>query len=82
MFTPPKKLRLPRQKVLLINYDKKWFFGWVCCVNAKKVLLGLNKTHTCLYHKGHIDKVTAVALTGFAFDGNIDNGGVGVKLDI
>ena len=46
------------------------------------MLLGLNKTHTYLYHRGHIDKVMAVALTGFAFDGNMENGGVGVKVGI
>ena len=68
---------------MLINYDDKWFFGWICHVNAKKCeLLGLDKTHTYLYHKGNIDKVMAVALTGFAFDGNMENGVVGVKLGI
>ena len=45
-------------------------------------LLGLDNTHTYLYHKGYIDKVMAVALIGCAFDGNMENGGVGVNLGI
>ena len=68
---------------MLINYDKKWFFGWVYRVNAKKCeLIGLDKTHTYLYHKGHINNEMVVALTGFAFYVNTKNGGVGVKLGI
>ena len=68
---------------MLINYDDKWFFGWVFRVNKKNCeLLGLDKTHTHLNHKGHIDKVMEVALTRFAFDGNMENGGVGIKLGI
>ena len=51
-------------------------------MQKKCELLGLDKTHTYLYHKGRIDKVMVVALTGFAFDGNMENGGVGVKLGI
>jgi len=74
---------LPRQKYLLVNYDEKWFFGWVCRVNAKKCeLLGLEKSHTYLYHKGHIDKVMAVAFTAYAFDQNMENGGKGLKLGL
>ena len=83
LWTLPKNWGLLQQKVFLINYDEKCSFGWVCRVNAKKCeLLGLNKTHTYLYHKVHIDKLMAVALTGFLFDGNMDKGGVGVKLGI
>ena len=74
---------LPRQKVFLIKYEKKWFFGCVCQVNAKKCeVLGLDKTHTYLYHKVNIDIVMTVELTGFSFVGNMENGGVGVKLGI
>ena len=76
-----KNWGLPRQKILLINYEEKWFFGWVCRVNAKKCeLLGLDKTHTYLYQQGHINKVMAVVLASFAFDGSMENGGVDVKL--
>ena len=68
---------------MLINYDEKWFFGWISHVNAKKCeFLGLDKTHTYIYHKENIDKVMAVALTGFAFDGNTENVEVGAKLGI
>ena len=42
----------------------------------------MTRKHTYLYLKVHIDKVMAVALKGFAFDGNTDNIGVGVKLGI
>ena len=65
---------LPRQKILWIHYDEKWFFGWVNRANAKLLdCLGLEKSHPYLYHKNHIDKVMHIAFTAFAFDSNIDN---------
>lgn len=74
---------VPRQKTLWIHYDEKWFYGWVNRCNAKMCeLLGLEKTHTYLYHKNHIEKVMAVAFTGYAFDSHVENGGHGLKLGL
>jgi hypothetical protein len=51
--------------------------------NAKMCeILGIEKTHTYLYHKCHINKVMAVAFTAYAFDSNVENGGHGVKLGL
>ena len=78
-----KKWGLPQHKVFLINYDEKYLFDWVCRVKVKKCeFLGLDKTHTYIYHKVRIYKVTVVALKNFSFDGNMDNVGVVVKLII
>ena len=82
-----KKLRrnwdLPAQKILWIHYDEKWFFGWVNRCNAKMCeILGIERTHTYIYHKGHVEKVMAVAFTAYAFDGNVENGGDGIKLGL
>jgi hypothetical protein len=74
---------LPCQKILWINYDEKWFYGWVSRSNAKMCeILGLDKTHTYLYHKCHINKVMAVAFTAYAFDSNVENGGHGIKFGL
>jgi hypothetical protein len=51
--------------------------------NAKMCeLLGLDKTHTYLYHKCHINKVMAVEFTAYAFDSNVENVGHGIKLGL
>jgi hypothetical protein len=72
---------LPRGKYLWIHYDEKWFYGMVLRANAKKCNeLGLDKLTCFLYHKYHIDKVMAVAVTGFGFDGTVENGGDGLKI--
>ena len=39
-------------------------------------LLGLEKTHTYVYHKNHVDKVMVVAFTAYAFENNVENSGV------
>merc|ERR1711884_940136 len=45
----------PRQKILWIHYDEKWWFGHVNRGNCKKLeQLGLEKTHTYAYHKNYI----------------------------
>jgi len=70
-------------KYLWIHYDEKWFYGWVSRTNAKKCeILGLEKSHPYLYHRNHIEKVMAVAVTAFAFAGNVLNGGDGLKLGL
>lgn len=75
---------LPRdQKILWVNYDEKWFMGWVSRCNAKMCeILGLDKSHTYLKHKCHINKVMVAAFTAYAFKGNPENGGDGVKIGI
>ncbi|KAG7356428.1 hypothetical protein IV203_001114 [Nitzschia inconspicua] len=45
---------------------------------AEKV--GLDKIQAFLHHKSHIKKVMCVAFTGYAFEGNMENGGHGLKL--
>jgi hypothetical protein len=73
---------LPRSgKYLWLNFDEKWFYGMVLRTNAKMCEeLGLDKMYTWIYHKNHVEKVMAVAVTGYAFEGNVDNGGHGVKI--
>jgi hypothetical protein len=39
---------------------------------------GIEKHEYHIYHKSHIEKVMAVAITGYAFDGSPDNGGDGL----
>jgi hypothetical protein len=33
-----------------------------------------------MFHKNHIDKVMCLAITGYAYENNIENGGIGLKL--
>ena len=78
-----EQLELAHQKILWINYDEIWFYGWVSRCNAKMCeILGIEKTHTYLYHKCHINKVMAVAFTAYAFDSNVKNGGHGIKFGL
>lgn len=83
-----KRLRnnweLPRdKKYLWVNYDEKWFWGLVMRATAKKCEeLGLEKAINAAYHKNHIDKVMVVAVTAYAFDSNVENGGDGLKLGL
>ena len=64
-------------KHLLNNYDEKWWYGHVNRANCKLLeLLGLEKTHTYVYHKNHVDKVMVVAFTAYAFENNVENSGV------
>jgi hypothetical protein len=74
---------LNQQNILWIIYDEKSFYGWVSQTNAKMCeVLGIEKLHTYLYHKCHINKVMAVAFTAFAFDSSFENGGHGVKIGL
>jgi hypothetical protein len=45
-------------------------------------VLGIEKTHTFLYHKCHINKVMAVAFTAYAFDSSVENCGHGMKIGL
>jgi hypothetical protein len=74
---------LKRGKYLWLHYDEKWFWGFVARATAKKCeALGIDKKEYYLYHKCHIDKVMVLAMTGYAFDMNVENGGHGLKVGI
>jgi hypothetical protein len=69
------------KKYLWVNFDEKWFHGWLGHVNVKKCeQLGLEKNIAFLYHKNHIDKTMIIAVTGYSFEENIENGGHGLKI--
>ena len=44
--------------------------------------LGIEKKEYAIYHKNHIEKVMLVAVTGYVFNGDIDEGGDSLKLGI
>jgi hypothetical protein len=44
--------------------------------------LRIKKYEYYIYHKNHIEKVIAVAITAYAFDGNPNNGGDGLEIGI
>ena len=65
--------------ILLINYDEKWLYGLVPRTMAKMCpQMGLFRNSKLIYHKNFINKVLLVAVTGYAFKGNIEDGGEGV----
>jgi hypothetical protein len=69
------------KKYLWVNFDEKRFYGWLGRANAKKCeQLGLEKNLAFLCHKSHIEKTMVIALTGYAFEENIENGGHGLKI--
>lgn len=68
-------------KYLVIEYDKKWFWGLVMRRGAKACdLLGILAQSYSVYHKSHIAKTMAVAFTAFAFEDCMENGGEAIKL--
>ena len=70
-------------KILFINYDEKWFYRLVARTMAKMCLqLGLFRNTKSVYHKNFITKVMLVAITGYAFVGDIEDGGEGVKIGL
>jgi len=76
----------PAAKFLLVHYDEKWFYGLLARGNAKRcAALGLTSERTGrlrAYHRNHINKVMVVAAVAYAFEGNIENGGDGIKLGL
>jgi hypothetical protein len=44
--------------------------------------LGIEKHEYYIYQKSHMEKVMAVTMTGYAFDGSPANGGDGLKIGI
>ena len=74
---PAERLR----KVLWVHYDEKWFWGMVARSNAKKCdEIGLARENYYAYHKNYVNKVMVLAITGYAFENHIENGGHGIKL--
>ena len=68
-------------KYLLVHYDEIWFWALVLRAKAKACKeLGVEKKSLNLFHKNHIDKVMCLAITGYAYENNIENGGIGLKL--
>ena len=45
-------------------------------------LLGIEKQYHHVFHQSHINKVMVVAFTGYAFDGDYEEGGHGLKLGL
>jgi len=68
-------------KYLLIMFDEKWFWGLVLRNYAKRIASeGVGHHNFAAYHRNHINKTMAVALTAFAFEDSIENGGRAHKL--
>ena len=68
-------------KYLLIHYDEKWFWGLVQRRHAKACKeLELDPVTFKAYHRNHVNKVMGVAVTAFAFEDSIENGGDALKL--
>ena len=42
--------------------------------------LGLDKNLAFIYHRSHVPKTMVIAVTGYAFEENIKNGGHGIKI--
>ena len=42
--------------------------------------LGLDKNLAFIYHHSHVPKTMVIAVTGYAFEENIENGGHGIKI--
>jgi hypothetical protein len=71
-------------KIPMDTHDKKWSFGFSGRANAKmcKELRIKKLEYYHIYHKNHIlEKVIAVAITAYAFDGSPDNEGDGLARD-
>ena len=72
-----------REKVLLIHYDEKWFYGMVPRTHAKHCEeLFLTRKDLPAYHKNYINKVMVLAITGYAFKNRIEDGGDGLKIGL
>jgi len=69
-----------RGKYLWIHYDEKWFWGAVARMAKMCEAKGLSRQARYAYHKNFINKVMAICVVGYAFDGTPDDGGVGVKI--
>jgi hypothetical protein len=63
--------------------DEKWFFVFLRRANSKMCEeLRIKKHEYYIYHKNHIEKVMAVAMTAYAFDRGPDSGSDRLKIGI
>ena len=68
-------------KVLLVNYNEKWFYGLVPRSGAKQCeSIGLQRHMKVVYHKNFINKFMVIAVTGYAFQKGIEFGGDRLKI--
>ena len=69
-------------KYLYITFDEKWFYGLVLRHAKLCEAFGLKRQHLYAKHKNHITQTMLLAITGYAFEDNMENGGTGVLLGI
>jgi hypothetical protein len=77
------KLLAVAVQILLAHNDEKWFYTIVVRTHNKCVpVLGVFPVKQSVHHKSHIEKIIALATTGFPpHDNNIEKGGVAHKPD-
>lgn len=76
---PPDRTK----KILLVHYDEKWFHGLVARSNAKQCpQVGLFREVLSCYHKNYVNKAMVLAVTGIAFNEDLEKGGHGLKLNL
>ena len=68
-------------KYIWVHFDEKWFYALVARNNAKCCPEnGVRKSFSSVHHKSHVAKVMCIAVCGFAFDGDVEDGGEGLKI--
>lgn len=73
----------PGQKFLFVHYDEKWFYGLVLRARAKKCpQIGVPERPRTAKNAHHINKVMAVAVVGYCFTDDMQNGGDGIMLGL
>ena len=76
---------VPPQKTLLINFDEKWWYGRGNPANAKlckNLNFRVERNDGSVKHRDNTPKVMGVGLVAFAYDGDVENGGEGVKIGL
>ena len=72
-----------KNRIFLIHYDEKWFWGLVLRAFAKACEeIGVEKRDYGAFHRCHINKVMAIAFVGAVIDGSFENGCEVVKLPL
>jgi hypothetical protein len=72
---------LAKRKILLIHFDEKWFESGKRRTNAKACdEMGVPKKHPTMKHCRHPPKLMVVTVVAYAFDGEVENGGHGLKI--
>ena len=71
------------RKYIWINFDENCFYECFLHKNSKMHEdVGLEREYWYAYHMYHINKLMIILLNGYGFDGNIENGGDGLKIDL